>query len=1119
MVSLQKRPSFFPKSFLSFEIHFKKKHLSKAFRIAVLAGWALCSALRLSAQPAGAQFIPTPNGMVWMVDESWFEKKPPFLEFYTFGEQDGLKLDGSALLLLQDSRGDIWLLDNDAVAVIRYDGHQFKYFLPDPNDPNALQGKLQSMVETPDGFLWVRHDKGVAAYDPQTERFRNYLVQWESAQSVPDDFFNGRARNPGFFDPVTQRFVRAFATKVMDGTNPARSTETTLHWLLERGWLDGQGNIWSFQRTPIGNGLVCVAPGGELATLYPMLGMVVGDKAGSPDYDPWITCMQPDLAGENIWVAGWRGGLRCFNLETKRWTQFAQNYLKETGLVGVDLETTLFITPTPVGKFWLGTTHGLTLFDPATLRFSAWWPTEEPGSIAIGRHNQTNLLTDNQGRLWLSIGHLMVHDDKRHFIQKPVAYLPEGRIRDVFYDAVDNKSWFLNDDGRNSGAWGVFSIDENTGKLRAYPSPISYQEKIADRVGLNGLTKRGNDIFFVTESVLYKLDITSGKYTGINIPPPPELANKNRRFVSLRGICNGAQGSLWISILNTETNIPLVHYFPEEHRFEYIRTAPGGLTLAAPRKVFADSKGNIWQMSDQSNRQGVNCYDPATGKAKSFVNDPGNPNSISNNLVHQMAEDQQGRIWMATDSGICWYDPTDGKIHRAPGLDAAIERLAIDHAGNIWLAGSIAGFYNPSTGQFRIIGPENGLYRANEELYTRKDGVVCYGPRYRISPDQIPVLTEGPVCRFTAFKVFDRDMPLPKAVDVLEKIELPHTDNSFTISWSARSFTNPEQDSFFYQLVGIDEGWVAAGATVLSASYLKVQPGKYRFRLKCKNRDGLFGPEKILAVIIIPAYYQTWWFKLLIISSLAGILAVIFSLRQRQKRLSAELKQQEAEFRQREAEFNQRLSEYQMSALRAQMNPHFIFNSLNSINRFVQMSSPDAASNYLTKFARLIRLVLDNSRSDIITLDSELEAVKLYLELESLRFVGQFDYHLDVDEHVDAEAISVPPLFIQPYLENAIWHGLMQKEGPDKKLIIDIRMENPSLISIQIMDNGIGREQAKTLKSKSATSQKSHGMGITAERMRMFTERTQKRIDVQIMDQVDSSGNPSGTVVKILLET
>ncbi len=145
-----------------------------------------------------------------------------------------------------------------------------------------------------------------------------------------------------------------------------------------------------------------------------------------------------------------------------------------------------------------------------------------------------------------------------------------------------------------------------------------------------------------------------------------------------------------------------------------------------------------------------------------------------------------------------------------------------------------------------------------------------------------------------------------------------------------------------------------------------------------------------------------------------------------------------------------------MQALRAQMNPHFIFNCLSSINNFVLKNETEAASDYLTKFSRLIRTVLNNSKRSFIPLEDELEMVRLYLEMESLRFKGSFTYRIDRDEKIEPSTIFIPPLLIQPFVENAIWHGLLHKADPGGRLDISVKVEKNILICI-IEDNGVGR--------------------------------------------------------------
>ncbi len=205
-------------------------------------------------------------------------------------------------------------------------------------------------------------------------------------------------------------------------------------------------------------------------------------------------------------------------------------------------------------------------------------------------------------------------------------------------------------------------------------------------------------------------------------------------------------------------------------------------------------------------------------------------------------------------------------------------------------------------------------------------------------------------------------------------------------------------------------------------------------------------------------------------------------------------------------------TELEIQALRAQMNPHFIFNSLNSINRFILQNNKEQASEYLTKFSKLVRLILQNSNASLITLESELEALQLYLELESLRFNHRFNFKISVDDEIDAEVLMVPPLIIQPYAENAIWHGLMHK--PDiGNLEIEIK-EEENFLQIRISDDGIGRKKAAELKSKSATTHKSMGVKITKDRIAMMNEKGNKEA-VVINDLVHPDGSAAGTEVII----
>lgn len=234
---------------------------------------------------------------------------------------------------------------------------------------------------------------------------------------------------------------------------------------------------------------------------------------------------------------------------------------------------------------------------------------------------------------------------------------------------------------------------------------------------------------------------------------------------------------------------------------------------------------------------------------------------------------------------------------------------------------------------------------------------------------------------------------------------------------------------------------------------------------------------------------------------------------------SAELEEQnklveEQKLQQVQASFEQKIAETEMTALRAQMNPHFIFNCLNSIKLYTLENNSTAAAEYLTKFSQLIRLVLENSRAEKITLQKELEALRLYIDLEAMRFKDKVKYKINVSPGIDQQYLQLPPLLIQPYVENAIWHGLMQKkEGGN--IVVAITQPAPDSLLVEITDDGVGREQAAVYKSKSATRQKSFGLKMTSERIDMINQVYDIQATVEVVDLKDAFQHACGTKVII----
>jgi tetratricopeptide (TPR) repeat protein len=210
------------------------------------------------------------------------------------------------------------------------------------------------------------------------------------------------------------------------------------------------------------------------------------------------------------------------------------------------------------------------------------------------------------------------------------------------------------------------------------------------------------------------------------------------------------------------------------------------------------------------------------------------------------------------------------------------------------------------------------------------------------------------------------------------------------------------------------------------------------------------------------------------------------------------------------------LQETELHALRSQMNPHFIFNCFNAVKSLVLKNENEAASQYITKFSKLVRMVLENSRSEWISLEQELNILTLYLDIEQTRFNNSFQYWINIEGDVDTEGVKIPPMLIQPYVENAIWHGLMHKEGGGN-VTISIIQKTDNLLEINVLDDGVGRQKAMRIKSKSATKNKSLGIEISNDRLKIINQIYKVNAKVVIQDLVDSEGNPCGTNVCLQL--
>jgi len=259
--------------------------------------------------------------------------------------------------------------------------------------------------------------------------------------------------------------------------------------------------------------------------------------------------------------------------------------------------------------------------------------------------------------------------------------------------------------------------------------------------------------------------------------------------------------------------------------------------------------------------------------------------------------------------------------------------------------------------------------------------------------------------------------------------------------------------------------------------------------------------QKILTFSIHPHFYEKWWVRALFIL-IVSLLGYLFYWQYKSREMDKQ-------------EFNTALLGLQMNSLRSQMNPHFLFNSLNSVKNYMVNKGPDEAADYLTRFSLLIRKILENSRKKLLTLEEEVEMLDLYIEMENKRFSEKFSYKLEVDESIDQSYFYLAPMIIQPYIENAIWHGLMNKET-DRNLSVRFLPEGENVICY-IVDNGIGRVEARKRNKHQNSSKKSLGMEITGDHIAAINKLYKIDAKVDIEDCYDQKGNATGTKVRIFL--
>ncbi|MBK9982522.1 MAG: histidine kinase [Saprospiraceae bacterium] len=443
--------------------------------------------------------------------------------------------------------------------------------------------------------------------------------------------------------------------------------------------------------------------------------------------------------------------------------------------------------------------------------------------------------------------------------------------------------------------------------------------------------------------------------------------------------------------------------------------------------------------------------------------------ALKNTSVYAIRKDQDGNFWLTTNFSIVKMNP---ELTRYTHFN-------IDHS-----------LMNDAFGSSRFYELNDGRWVTNTPAEA-----LCFDPE-KIGID-VDNHFKVEIC---GFKIFDHPVFIDSFLKRQHPIILSYNNNFVTIEFSALNFTDLRQTNYNYRLSSVDKNWIHSGTNQF-ANYTDLKPGEYLFEVKADHGSG---SSKITSFpfIITPPWWGTVWFRVLCLAALGSLIYVILKKRIRAIR--------------KEAQWKQKIAETEMMALRSQMNPHFIFNCLNSIDNLIQMDQKEKATNYLAKFAQLIRAILENSKNNAIPCWKDLEALKLYIDMEALRWEDKIICQLHIDPHIQRGDFKVPPMIIQPFVENAIHHGLLNKIVSDKKLNIDVAIEGDH-IKYTISDNGVGRQKAAEYKKLNRSSHLSLGIEITKERIKLFNQNQNQSI--KITDLYNDRHEPIGTKVEVWLSS
>jgi ligand-binding sensor domain-containing protein len=919
----------------------------------------------------------------------------------------------------------------------RYDGHKIKNYQFDPNNANSLpQGIVSCLEEDSDGTLWIGTENGLYVYDSENDQFKKISLDFEDV----DVSYVRAMLNEGDsllwvevlsghllkFDKKKEKVIASWQHTPL--WQPYYYYHDIYRDKLGVLWI-GARNLHPFYLDEEANKLVYIQ---------------VGQKTGQKREED-VSCYFEDSFGK-FWISG-LDGVYNYNRANNYFTRFLP-------------VSTFTIIQTENGNVWFGTGKGIYQYDKEANKLYHYdADINSPNSLPNNHINK--LYEDKQGTIWIGTDDgLAMYMASNEYI-KYFNHIP-GNNQTASSDFVtasivdyEGNVWIGYQDH------GIDFYNPLTGRIKNYKSSKSVK---------NSLPSDKISCFYED----YYGDLYIGLWDGIGFTRKKkdkeqfELFTFNRTTTyedwyydftedSLGNFYIGFWGAQGLRLFDREKGV-----FERglKNKFE----APFESRLITC--LFSDTKNQIWM---GTTRSGLHIYYPETDTSKWFYNQPELNTSFVGLTVYDILEDKEGNIWIAADSLFRYSSKTESfKVWgKGKGLTSShIYKILEDDHGNLWL-GTDKGIisFNPKW-DYCLSFPELASMEMNEYLSTGsklKDGRFLFGGKtgWVIFDPEIVLSKQGLPDIFLTELNVKGELKISNLSHV-SQIDLEYHENFFSVGFSNTDLTAITKYSYRYRLNNLENNWTYIEKGKPVARYTNIQPGEYILEIQMAHNNSNWKDIKVKSIVIDiqPPFWKRNWF---IIAAILIPLAILFILvRNFYQRLSTKRK----------------MAELKELLLRAQINPHFIFNALVAIQGYIYKKEEKEAGKYLAEFSKLIRLILENTRKEYITLEKEVLMLEYYLSLQKQRYKTKFTYLIEIDPNIDLTFVKIPPMLAQPFVENAIEHGVTKLQSGGH-IRIHLYIEKNKIVYI-IEDNGIGR--AKSLESKkSMETHESYGTEITED--------------------------------------